>query len=145
MSSLESLDTSRNHQRTLRTPGTNYFEHAFVTQDNSAPQGLHPEWHAEGAKGGKSSLKNCPALTSFCLFKKIFSAKELPCKGREAAVPRASIRSSTCLHPPPRFFVLLQELRCSTHRKRPNDVLPNISSGNANELDPNSSLLGHHG
>ena len=50
MSSLESLDTSRNHQRTLWVPDTNYFELAFVTQDNSAPQGLHPECHAEGAK-----------------------------------------------------------------------------------------------
>ena len=111
MSSFEPLDTSRNHQRTLWVPGTNYFEHAFVPKDNSAPQGLHPEWQAEGAKGGKSSKKNCPK-TSFYLFREILSSKERPCKGREAGMQAFSfsplVISFSC-----------REARCSTHRNAP--------------------------
>jgi hypothetical protein len=90
MSSLESLDTSRNHQRTLWVPDTNYFEHAFVPLGNSAPQGLHPECHAEGAKRGKSSTNNWSKTTSG-LIRKIFSAKERPLKDEEAGVEQVNV------------------------------------------------------
>ena len=108
LSSFESLDTSRNHQHTLWGPGTNYFEHAFVPKDNSAPQGLHPEWQVEGAKRGKSSQNNSPK-TSFTLFRKLLRSKERPCKGREAGIQAFSfsplVISFSC-----------REIRCSTLR-----------------------------
>ena len=111
MSSLESLDTSRNHQHTLRAPGTNYFEHAFVTQDNSAPQGLHPECHAEGAKRGKSSKNNWSKTTSG-LFWKPLIPKERHFKGREA---RANIVADVVLV----LSLSNREIRSSTLRYGP--------------------------
>ena len=112
LSSFESLDTSRNHQHTLWVPGTNYFEHAFVTQDNSAPQGLHPECHAEGAKRGKSSKNNWSKTTSG-LFWKPLIPKERPFKGRASGLDA----SKFCLLI---LSISCKEIRCSTPRYGPN-------------------------
>ena len=106
MSSFVSLNTSRNHQRTLWVPDTNYFDAPFVPLGNSAPQGLHPECHAEGAKRGKSSTNNWSKTTSG-LFWKPLIPKERPFKGREA---RANIVVDVVLV----FSLSNREIRCST-------------------------------
>ena len=111
LSSFVSLNTSRNHQHTLWVPGTNYFDHAFVTQDNSAPQGLHPECHDEGAKRGNSS-KNNWSKTSFGLFRKPLILKERPWRG---AQPKHRVGSSHC----DSGHLKSREIRCSTPSAAP--------------------------
>ena len=66
MSSLESLDTSRNHQHTLRAPGTNYFEQGFVPLDYSAPQGLHLSAMLREPNEGKAPQTTGPKRPVAC-------------------------------------------------------------------------------